>query len=167
MLVATNTDVTRFSEPALRYHLGSTAYMPASTEARKSVRRQNFLSSDVADLTADDLCDDSSAKSLRLVTIELTQQAEPAKAVENSVDGIVIRFDDVSVRCELKVGNSQVPVLLPRALFPTELRCGLPISLEMLEESGVRKPSISIRELDFAANANIAAEFDEILAAFG
>ena len=66
-----------------------------------------------------------------------------------SVSATVLRDEDISVLCEVEMHAGTVHINLPKSLFPAKLYYGMPISIRFEEEaSGIRKPSISLRQID-------------------
>ena len=95
-------------------------------------------------------------------TEKLVTKAEP----KNYVEGIVLSVDGVVVLCSLKIDNSQlVEVELPRVLFPKDIEFGSAISLEMLEENGIRKPYVSIRKFDNPEKSELVDRLETMIQA--
>lgn len=66
-----------------------------------------------------------------------------------SVSATVLADDDVSVLCEVELRTGTVNISLPKSLFPKDIYYGMPISIRFEEDaSGIRKPSISMRQID-------------------
>lgn len=86
-----------------------------------------------------------------------------SKKSKNYVEGVVTSHDEISVKCDLIVNEKNISIQLPRSLFPQKIFYGLPINLEIINESGFRKPLITIREINQKNNKKIAEEFDLIL----
>ena len=126
-----------------------------SNEQQSVLIRRNPVSTDFDNVSV-------SAK-----TFKLPLEKQPIPAVQaqakKSVDGVILSEDDATVKCELYIDHRTVTVQLPRALFPDSVYHGLPIKLEMIEESGIRKPKISVLEIEKKNTAKIAAEFDSII----
>ena len=101
-------------------------------------------------------------KRLRIVSAQVARPAA-REAVARSVDGVIGKYDDVSVTCELRLATGTVAVQLPRSLFPEELRYGLPISLSLDEVGGIRRPVVAVRRVAPEAVADLAREFDDVL----
>lgn len=100
-------------------------------------------------------------------TFKLSLEKQPTPVVQaklkNSVEGVIINENEATVKCELYVDHRSVIVQLPRAIFPESIYHGLPIALEMIEDSGIRKPKISVLEIVKKDTAKISAEFDAII----
>lgn len=88
----------------------------------------------------------------------------PRTGLKDAVDGVIIKYDDITVKCNLMIDGQSIQIQLPRALFPEEITYGLPISLAMVSENGVRRPEISLRKLPSGTSIKISKEFDDILA---
>lgn len=164
-----NTEIGQTDTSAVSYKLSGMGLGTGTTGDQLASRPRNYLNPSLAPLCTDKdtSLELSEVKTLRLVVSKDKQVSAAPKEQKQFVDGVVIRFDDASVECELTVASGPLALQLPRALFPAELRCGLPISLQMVEENGVRKPFIIVREIHAEDNADILAEFDTILAKFG
>lgn len=105
---------------------------------------------------------DKSAQGFRL-TVAPTAVRAVDKNLKKSVDGVIASYDDVSVNCELRLSDKSVSVQLPRALFPDQIRYGLPVSVEMSDVEGIRRLVVTLRKFEPSANSAIAKEFDMIL----
>jgi hypothetical protein len=79
------------------------------------------------------------------------------------VIGTISSYDDASVKCDIALGDKVVTIQLPRAIFPDVISYGLPISLEMIEDSGIRRPLVSVRKVAPESVEEIADRFDYIL----
>ncbi len=72
----------------------------------------------------------------------LAEQKEKAKAT-------VLRVEDISVLCEVKIAAGHIHIRLPKSLFPINIYYGMPISISYRKElSGTRRPVVSPREVD-------------------
>lgn len=164
-----NTESGQKDKSAVSYKLSGMEFGTGMTGDRLASKPRNYLNPSLppARTEKDNSFELSGVKTLRLVASQDKQISVAPKEQKPFVEGVVIRFDDASVECELTIASGPVTLQMPRALFPTELRCGLPIFLEMREENGVRRPSIISREIQAEDNADISAEFDKILAKFG
>ena len=134
----------------------------SETAVEHGVRRKGIFRPDRSPVTVAVPVDEE-ARSFRLVASDRPVQGE-SRELRKSVDGVVGKYDDVSVTCVLHLGGREVSIQLPPPLFPDEIRYGLPINVELAEVGGIRKPVISVRQIDARGTADIAAEFDAILA---
>jgi hypothetical protein len=72
-----------------------------------------------------------------------------SNAQQEKVSGTVLKVEDVSVLCEVELYAGHIHINLPRCLFSEEIYYGMPIAISFEEgESGVRKPSVSSRQID-------------------
>jgi len=110
---------------------------------------------------------EKNVESENALALKLAHSEERAPVIENKlrnyVEGVIQTYDDVTVRCELNVEGRPVIVQLPKALFPEEIRYGLPIKLEMAEANGIRRPIVTVRPIQESDTSDIAAEFDALL----
>ena len=68
---------------------------------------------------------------------------------QESVPATVLRAEDVSVLCEVELQAGSIHINLPRSLFPAKIHYGMPITIRFEEkQSGIRKPSVSLRQID-------------------
>ena len=104
-------------------------------------------------------------RSISLVS-ETVKPVVPVESQQSQVSGVVLQVDEMSVKCELYLGASNVEVQLPRALFPEKISYGLPISLEMVEDNGIRQPQITVRKADTKKLKELKAEIAAILEEF-
>jgi hypothetical protein len=148
------------AETATRYRAAMAGSM-TSTDAVRSRQLNHFLIPRRTGGT-DAISHDEATRSLKIVANENPVVAE-GKSLKKSVDGVVGKYDEVSVTCDLRLGEKTVHIQLPRALFPDELRYGLPVSVQMMDDGGVRRPAVSIREVDPQATTAVAAEFDALI----
>lgn len=101
-----------------------------------------------------------------LLVSETTKPVESAKPQQSKVSGAVLQADEMSVKCELYLNASHVEVQLPRILFPEKISYGLPISLKMVEDDGIRQPRITVRKADTEKFKELKAEIAAILEEF-
>lgn len=137
--------------------------IPTRTEVERKAERQSILSISPS-LSTEELPVAEGAKSFRFSTAE-SPTTPVEKALNKFVNGVVSSYDETSVQCDLRLADTKVAIQLPRALFPEHIRYGLPIRLEMIDDNGIRRPSITIREIDPGNAADISREFDAILEA--
>ena len=91
---------------------------------------------------------------------EISQNKEK-KDLSSSVDGAVVDIVKQSVTCELYTLPHSRFIKLPKALFPCDdLRIGLPISLKIDESGGIRKPVVTLRNIDNSRFSRGAEIFD-------
>jgi hypothetical protein len=131
------------------------------TDVGNAVRQRDIFRSTPSWETGAEVIDDG-AHRLRLSTSERVVPTEK-KELKKAVDGVVGKYDEITVNCDLRLGDRLVTIQLPRALFPQELSYGLPITVEMIEDGGIRRPVITTRQIDRAATEAMAKEFDAIL----
>lgn len=126
-----------------------------SREYKNSLMPQpRYLTEDNAELVTGKII--SYPKAIRIVSVI-------PKKNKNYVEGVVTSHDETSVKCDLIVNEKNISIQLPRSLFPEKIFYGLPINLEIINESGFRKPLITIRGINQRNNGKIAEEFDLIL----
>lgn len=161
---AQTTTVGEFSAgPSRRYSLSDLMSDSVScTQGVRESRRANILA-----IVPSYDTEPQELEGSRRFWVQSTETPVPVAAapISRSVDGVVDIYDEVSVQCRLRVGSSTVTIQLPRPLFPQAIRHGLPVSLEMIDDQGIRKPRISVREIQPHDVAGIAEEFDAIIAA--
>lgn len=145
------------------YRFGEPNFSGKGTSPDIAVERRNPLIAECALTT--ELVKTGATGKVFSYPLEITTKNISPKPPKNQVAGVVISYDEASVRCELNISERVVTVQLPRTLFPENIRYGFPISLEMIEEGGFRKPKISPRQIEKSGAAAIAAEFDSILSA--
>lgn len=126
-------------------------------------KRQSSLIPSPKDLTEEEF-EISTAKIIKFPTEKVSEIVAPKKT-KNFVEGVVVSYDEGSVRCNLDVSGKITSIQLPRSLFPENIRYGMPINLEMINESGFRKPLITIRKIDVKSAEKVAEEFDSIIKA--
>ena len=75
------------------------------------------------------------------------QEAAQVRAVGPSeVKGTVLTAEEDSVLCELELPAGPYRIRLSGALFPEGTKYGSPITLRLIEDEGIRKPQIELRE---------------------
>jgi hypothetical protein len=152
------------ADSARRYSMSmSIRGIPSRTEVDRKAERQSILAV-APSFNTEELPVAEGAKSLRLLADE-TPAPVVERALKKFVEGVVSSYDDVSVQCDLRLEDNKVTIQLPRPLFPESIRYGLPIRLEMIDDNGIRRPSVTIREIDPKDVADISREFDAILEA--
>lgn len=101
---------------------------------------------------------------LRHRTSDLPRSTTYGSEPSRSIDGVVSSYDEASVKCRIRLINGEVVAIqLPRALFPDVIFYGLPIRLEMIDDHGIHRPSITIREANTGNSAAIETEFNALL----
>jgi hypothetical protein len=161
------TPADSHSGDAVLYSIGSrNSTGRGGTSLEMPRERRNPLIADFGSSTAVAWADEIATAKIFSFPLEKPVRNVAPALLRKQVDGVVITYDEASVKCELNIGERVVSVQLPRALFPEKIQYGLPISLEMSEEGGFRKPKISTRQIDENSTSEIAAEFDSILSAF-
>lgn len=164
MQVQTQTTMTDISNASvLRYDLGLRDSGFGLTSSTISKERKSSLVPTLKPSTEEEL----GLPTARIFTFSLEKphvKVAPL-AAKNYVEGVVISYDEISVKCELIVSGKVVSIQLPRVLFPDSIHYGLPVNIEMVDENGFRKPLITIRKIEEKNTAKIAEEFESILAA--
>jgi hypothetical protein len=138
---------------------GKTADTRTDVDSRS--RRPNILIVAPSNST-EELPKATDVKSLKITSAKAPTQTE-LQANDKSIQGVVCSYDEISVQCTMRIEATEATIVLPRSLFPGHIRYGLPISLEMIEHNGIRRPSISLREIEPQSTGDIAREFDEII----
>lgn len=150
-------------ESAARYNpFKSVGANLAQTDVGNTIRQQRSIFRSAPSWETGAEVIDDGAHRLRLSASETAVPTEK-KELKKSVDGVVGKYDEITVNCDLRLGDKLVTIQLPRALFPNELFYGLPITVEMTEEGGIRRPIITARQIDPATTEAMAKEFDAIL----
>lgn len=162
MQVQTQTTVTDISDSSvLRYDFLAQAPSFERTSSNPSRERQSLLSPALKHSTEEEL-GIPTAKIFSFPIEKPYINVAPAQA-KNYVTGVIVSYDEISVKCEMNVDEKVVSIQLPRSLFPEVIHYGLPINLKVIEEDGFRRPVITLRKIDEKSTADIAAEFDSIL----
>lgn len=161
------TTVEGLGITSLRYGRNAMDFVPHGTHPPSSDEKQNWLNP-ARSFHTDGGVGKASGNVIpfprgQVIANEQVQKA-PAQVI-NHVDGVIHTYNEISVKCELRVGEKTVYVELPRVLFPEKISHGLPINLEMIDEDGCRRPVIRARRISEESVAEIAGEFDAILGA--
>lgn len=100
------------------------------------------------------------------VTLEPLKDPAPRlrqQRVARAIQGTVLAISPESVLCEVRGDNGAMRVHLPVALFPSEIRTGTPVAIEMQRIGGVRTPVVSVRQVPIQ-NDPLIAEMDALIA---
>jgi hypothetical protein len=143
-MLTNSTAVVQTSQEYKSYPISDTVDLE-STSSSEDIQSDWLKSTDNSNVTKP-----RNIQKSRSIAIA-SQNDVPSKRpdCQSSVNGVILQANEITVKCELDLGGKHIDVQLPRNLFPEAITYGQPIILEMIEEHGIRRPRISLRQPNF------------------
>lgn len=127
-----------------------------STEAKQEIA-ESWINRRIANTTGE--------KSSGFETFTFTKRTPviPTVVPQQQVAGNVIKFDGISVECEVSSGGEKAVISLPRTLFAFPVEYGTPFFLGLIEENGIRRPKVSKRSPDKTKYEQLRKQAEEMV----
>ena len=102
---------------------------------------------------------------VNLVPKEVSDPAQAQLPLQKqAIEGSILGIDGTSVSCEVYLERGAVKLSIPRTFFPADASYGAPISIAIDESSGVRRPIVTLLELDHNVVSKHDAEVAKLVA---